>query len=139
VTVFSRRLILAVFIAAFVVYTAYVYTSGTETPADVALTGPVKNGLTLFQANNCIACHQFYGLGGYLGPDLTNVISAPGKGAEYAKAILEDGTPGMPDFSFSAVEVDDLIQFLKFVNASGEYPPRKPVIRWNGTVDYNGK
>ena len=138
VAALNRRGILAAFCAVFVVYSATVYTAGTETPEPGRLTRHVKNGLALFQENNCIACHQFYGLGGYMGPDLTNVISAPGKGAGYARAFIENGTSRMPNFNFSAAEIDDLVHFMEFVDASGEYPARNPDIRWNGTVAYDG-
>lgn len=94
--------------------------------------------MALFQEKNCIACHQFYGLGGYMGPDLTNVISGPGKGADYAKSFIENGTSKMPNFGLSASEIDDLVRFLEFVDSSGVYPPEKPKIRWNGTVAYVG-
>ncbi len=132
------RGVMAAFCAVFAVYSAYVYTAGTKTPEPSALSRNVRNGLALFQENNCIACHQFYGLGGYMGPDLTNVVSAPGKGAEYARAFIENGTARMPDFNFTAAEIDDLIHFMEFVAASGRYPARDPVIRWNGTVAYDG-
>ena len=129
---------MAVFCAAFAVYSAYVYGAGTETPRNSAFTSHVKNGFALFQEKNCVACHQFYGLGGYMGPDLTNVISRPGKGADYARAFIENGTSRMPNFGLSTAEIDDLVRFLEFVDASGVYPPRKPRIRWNGTVAYDG-
>ncbi len=38
---------------------------------------PAAAGKLLYQKYNCQACHQIYGLGGYMGPDLTNVYSAP--------------------------------------------------------------
>ncbi len=126
------------FCAAFAVYSVIVYTSGTEAPGPSASSQHVKNGLALFQKHNCIACHQFYGLGGYMGPDLTNVISAPGKGADYARAFIENGTVRMPDYNFTATETDDLVHFLEFVAASGQYPARNPVVRWNGLVTYDG-
>ncbi len=130
----GKRAIMAAFCAAFAVYSIFVYTTATERPESGASSPRVNNGLALFQKHNCIACHQFYGLGGYMGPDLTNVISAPGKGAEYARAFIENGTDRMPDFELNAAEVDDLVDFLKFVDTSGTYPTRAPVIRWNGTV-----
>lgn len=134
----NRRKIMAVFCTAFVVYSAYVYSAGTEMPGNSALTQQVKNGMALFQEKNCIACHQFYGLGGYMGPDLTNVMSGPGRGRDYARAFIENGTAKMPDFRLSESEIDDLLGFLEFVDASGVYPPGNPTIRWNGTVAYDG-
>ena len=71
-------------------------------------------------------------------PDLTNVVSAPDKGAEYARAFIENGTDRMPNYNFTTTEIDDLVHFLEFVAASGQYPARDPVIRWNGMVAYDG-
>lgn len=133
----GRRGVMVALCAAFVVYSAYVYTTGTAAPGGRAFSPEVKAGLALFQEKNCIACHQFYGLGGYMGPDLTNVVSAPDKGAAYARAFLESGTAKMPDFHLSAAEIDDLIQFLAFVDSTGVYPPRQPEISWTGTVAYH--
>ncbi len=138
VVALGKRGVMAAFCAVFAVYSANVYTAGTETPEPSMLSRNVKNGMALFQDNNCIACHQFYGLGGYMGPDLTNVVSAPDKGADYARAFIENGTDRMPNYNFTTTEIDDLVHFLDFVAASGRYPPRDPVIRWNGMVAYDG-
>jgi hypothetical protein len=73
-----------------------------------------------------------------MGPDLTNVISKPDKGADYARSFIENGTPKMPNFGFSTSEIDDLVHFLEFVDSSGVYPPKKPKIRWFGTVVLDG-
>ncbi len=132
-----RRTMLATMCGAFALYTAYVYTSGTWLPVERPLDRGTANGLALFQEKNCVACHQFYGLGGYMGPDLTNVISAPDKGPDYARAFIESGTAKMPDFGLSEAQVDDLVRFLEFVDASGRYRPENAEIRWNGTVDYD--
>ncbi len=79
-----------------------------------------------------MACHQFYGLGGYMGPDLTNVISS--KGAAYARAFLISGTERMPDFGFDDHEMDDLIAFLEFVDSMGIYQAPSYERTWFGTV-----
>ena len=134
----GKRAIMGAFCTAFVVYSSIVYSSGTASPTNSPLTQQVKNGMALFQKNNCVACHQFYGLGGYMGPDLTNIISTPDKGADYAKAFIENGTDKMPDFGLSEFEIDDLVSFLEFVDSSGVYPPKSPKIKWNGTVAYAG-
>jgi nitric oxide reductase subunit C len=86
---------------------------------------------------NCIACHQLYGLGGHMGPDLTNVVSAPDKGVDYARAFIENGSSKMPDFGLSQTQIDALVQFLKFVDSTGTYPPKHPEISWYGTVVYD--
>ncbi len=133
----AKPWILGSMCAAFAVYSLYVYTAGTESAEGRPLTRSVKAGLDLYQEKNCVACHQFYGLGGYMGPDLTNVISDPDKGGAYARSFLESGTERMPDYGFSESEIDDLIQFLEFVDATGQYPPQQTELRWYGTVAYN--
>jgi nitric oxide reductase subunit C len=131
-----RRRIMAFYCTAFVAFSIYVYTGGTHLPNAPPLSAKVQEGLRLFQAKNCVACHQFYGLGGYMGPDLTNVASAPDKGAPHIRAMLKYGTTRMPNFGFSETQIDALVAFLKFVDASGRYPPAQPKIKWYGTVDY---
>lgn len=126
------RIIFALMTLVFFVYSGYVWTHGTKAPQSVALTEQVKRGQHLYQQNNCTACHQFYGLGGYMGPDLTNVISE--KGPAYAGAFLSNGTVMMPDFGFSQDEIDDLVGFLEFVDSMGTYRSPAYELTWYGTV-----
>ena len=96
-----------------------------------------KEGKLLFQKYNCIACHQLYGLGGYMGPDLTNVISGNGKGPMYAKALLKNGTRRMPDFHLSENEMDEIVAFLIYVDKTGISPVKRFKINYDGTVNQN--
>lgn len=89
-------------------------------------------GQKIYQDRNCIACHQFYGLGGYMGPDLTNVIST--RGEAYAGAFIASGTARMPNFNLSPDEVAALVAFLGAVDQTGTYPPKNYAVAWNGTV-----
>lgn len=77
------------------------------------------NGRLVWQKYNCHTCHQLYGLGGYLGPDLTNVYSRAKKNETYIKAILSSGVRQMPAFDLSKEEMEELLVFLKDVDASG--------------------
>ena len=113
-------------------YSAYVWTHGTRAPQSATVSEEVRRGQELYQQNNCTACHQFYGLGGYMGPDLTNVISR--KGPAYARAFLISGTERMPNFRFSEQELDDLVSFLVFVDTMGTYEAPAYDITWFGTV-----
>jgi nitric oxide reductase subunit C len=81
-------------------------------------------GRLVWQNNNCQCCHQLYGLGGYLGPDLTNLISKPQKGETLLKAMVKTGTKQMPAFNLSENEMQELIEFLKSTDASGNADPR---------------
>ena len=69
----NHRFIFWSLTAVFCAYSAYVWTFGTAAPQSGLATGQVKRGQQIYQQSNCMACHQFYGLGGYMGPDLTNV------------------------------------------------------------------
>ena len=116
----------------FVFYSAHIYTSGTEAAHVPPLSDEARHGQQLFQKHNCVACHQFYGLGGYMGPDLTNVIS--NRGPAYARAFMAGGTQAMPDFELNDSELDALVEFLTFVDKTGRYPVETYEVSWFGTV-----
>lgn len=94
-----------------------------------------SEGRLVWQKYNCQSCHQLYGLGGYLGPDLTNIYSAPGKGEVVIKALVKSGTTQMPSFSLTAKEESSLLQFLKSTDASGLADPRNFVVKSNGMIE----
>ncbi|MEW6713214.1 MAG: cytochrome c, partial [Candidatus Riflebacteria bacterium] len=73
-----------------------------------------------WRKHNCAACHAVFGLGGHLGPDLTNVISR--RPAEYIKAVLQNGMPGMPAFNLTDSEMDSILYYLTLINQEGVYP-----------------
>lgn len=115
---------------AFAIYTPAVYyfsASGGEK----ALSGKEVAGWQLWQDKNCQSCHQLYGLGGYLGPDLTNVMS--GKGSDYMRGIIQYGTGRMPNLNLSAGEVEDIIAFLSWVNKSGQSKVPDSAVHWTGS------
>ena len=102
--------------------------------SDIALTGE-----KLWQENNCTSCHQLYGLGGYLGPDLTNVASKPGKTELYLQSFLDGGVGAMPKFNFSVEEKNALIAFLRHVDSTGYYPERNAEFSKDGWVEIHYK
>jgi nitric oxide reductase subunit C len=105
---------------AYLVYSIIVYTKGTEKNIVVSAGEQIKikNGSLLFQRHNCTACHQLYGLGGYLGPELTTAYSDPARGELFMKVFLKAGGPRMPNFHFKEEEINALISFLKYVDES---------------------
>ena len=114
---------IAAFIVLFVLYTVYsviVYTKGTEKKFTYtnAEWQKINHGKDLFQQYNCTACHQLYGLGGYLGPELTTAYSDKLRGELYMKAFLKNGGPRMPNFHFKDEEIGDIIGFLKYVDST---------------------
>lgn len=104
----------------YLLYSFIVYTKGTEN----SITFPareqsvINKGKLLFQQHNCIACHQLYGLGGYLGPELTSAYSDPQRGELFMRAFLQAGGQRMPKFGFRKDEIDALISYLKYVDAT---------------------
>lgn len=94
-----------------------------------------QEGKLIFQKYNCISCHQLYGLGGYMGPDLTNVISTKGKGADYARAFIASGTQKMPNFYMSKEEIDRLLAYLTDVSKTGISPVVDFETNYDGSIE----
>lgn len=127
----QKMIVVALLIAAFLCHSLYLY-----------LSLPVKNytineetgkGKLVWQQYNCNACHQVYGLGGYLGPDLTNIYSL--RGTDYIKAFLNNGTGTMPNFHLTEQEMNALLAYLKSIDASGKSDPRSFTIKYDGTIE----
>lgn len=77
-------------------------------------------GVEIWRSKNCQACHAIYGLGGHIGPDLTNVYSR--KKEAYLDIVLKEGSLNMPDLDLSTYERNQLINYLKEVDKLGVYP-----------------
>ncbi|RKE98159.1 c-type cytochrome [Ichthyenterobacterium magnum] len=127
-------IIIVVLISIFCMYNVVIYTS-KECAAPIKLTTKALEGQKIWQNNNCWSCHQIYGLGGYLGPDLTNVFSNPNKGENYIKAFLNSGVKSMPKFNFSEAEKEALVAFLQQIDSTGYYPNKEAIIKPNGWVE----
>ena len=136
---FSRhRFIYTVLVIAFTVFSGFVYTQAV--PENKAAVNPkAVHGKMLWQQHNCSSCHQLYGLGGYLGPDLTNTISTKGKGKNYAAAILKSGTQVMPDFHLNDTEIEALLAFLEQADNSGNNRVHSYEIGLDGTITSEGE
>ncbi|MCG2419144.1 cytochrome c [Aequorivita sp. F47161] len=127
-------LTIAILIFLFSIYNYVIY--NTEGYVAVGKLSPVAvKGQQIFQSNQCWSCHQLYGLGGYLGPDLTNVYSEDGKGPLYIKAFLNSGVKSMPQFHFSEEEKNALVEYLKQVDETGIYPNYDAKIEATGWVE----
>lgn len=128
----SKIALLLLATGAFVAYTGLLYWCPPGTPAR---SDPrVDEGRALWQRFDCNACHQVYGLGGYLGPDLTNVYARGG--ANYIKAFLTSGTPVMPRFNLSEAQMDQLVAYLRHLDASGTADPRTFKRHDDGTISH---
>lgn len=125
----AKRIWVALFIM-FGIYTGVVY-SYCDAHKQPAPDKQVKQGWALWQSKNCQSCHQLYGLGGYLGPDLTNTCSM--KGSVYMKGIIKHGTGRMPDMQLTDEEINSIIAFLGWVDKTGRSVVKKEQVHWSGT------
>ena len=127
----QKFIIITVLMAAFLSYSIYLYSALPVKPQP--LNKEADSGKLTWQKYNCNACHQVYGLGGYLGPDITNIYSA--RGAAYIRAFLKTGTTIMPDFRLSEKEINDLTSFMQAIDASGKSDPKTFTLHDDGTIE----
>jgi len=130
--------IISVLVLLFSIYNFLIYSSKND-ESYVKLSKEAIVGQQLWQKNNCWSCHQVYGLGGYLGPDLTNTYSTENKGPKYIKAFLNSGVKSMPKFNFSEEEKEAIVTYLKHIDQSGIYPNYDADFRANGWVELKYK
>ena len=121
-----------IFISLFVVFVIYsitVYTKGTE--KFIQYSGAemecINKGKIIFQNRNCISCHQLYGLGGYLGPELTTAWSDKTRGEIYIRAFLMAGGNRMPKYNFNKDEINSIVEYLRYVDSTAiTYKGQRP-------------
>ncbi len=97
------------------------------------LTEQVIAGKRLWESHDCIGCHTLLGEGAYFAPELGNVYTRFGKDTENIKAFIKyrpkNGIPGrrsMPQFNFTDEELENIAQFLKYVDGvktARNWPP----------------
>ncbi len=116
--------------SAFLVYSFSIYLQ----PVSLAKSRLPGEGKLVWQKYNCQSCHQLFGLGGYLGPDLTNTYAEEGKGPVFIKAMVEVGTKQMPSFKMDETEMTALLAFLEAMNQTGKSDPRSFTIHANGMI-----
>lgn len=135
----GNRITISILIILFIGYNFNLYSNKTSAGSKISFSLSALKGQKIWQDNNCTACHQLYGLGGYLGPDLTNIASNPKKGTEYAKAFFNSGIKSMPKFNFTEHEKDDLAIFLNEIDQTGYYPNKDAEFSYSGWVDIKYK
>jgi nitric oxide reductase subunit C len=114
--ILSRKILMGGLVAAFGVQTAFVYTDGTAERLS-PLDAEALAGRRIFHAHNCQSCHQIYGFGGFLGPDLTN--AAPRLSRERLDSILTHGAGQMPAFHLAPDEIDAVHAYLRALDRTG--------------------
>lgn len=131
---FWRPALFLALAACFFVHSYFVY---SDFPANgiskFRLSEEAVRGLNLWRKHNCQACHQIYGFGGFLGPDLTNVLGR--RPDEDWTEILTTGRKQMPAFGFTEKEQGSLLSFLAEIGATGRSIPA--FTRLEGRVDDN--
>ncbi|HIN39921.1 MAG TPA: cytochrome c [Flavobacteriales bacterium] len=131
----SKRIIFSVLCTIFFLCSLSVYLEDENVSKGAELiTEEVKAGKLLFQDYNCTSCHQIFGLGGYMGPDLTNCMSAEG-GPQRAEIWLRNGSQKMPNLGLTDEEINNLMAFLAYIDKSGTSPVREFKFSTLGTVD----
>lgn len=129
------RTIWIVLFICFILYTIWVYAY-----CDTEIIHPSrieKEGWAIWQNKNCQSCHQLYGLGGYMGPDLTNIIAT--RDTHYIKTFIKYGTGSMPDFHLSDSEVSEVLAFLAWVDKTGKSNVSSASLHWSGSYIINKK
>ena len=114
--IMNKFLLFAFLFMAYALYSFAVYTRGTGNSFPAS--AEALEGKRLFQKYNCSACHQVYGLGGYLGPELTTAWSDPHRGEHFIRAFLQAGGRTMPNFHLDKKEVEALVQYLKYIDST---------------------
>ncbi len=101
-----------------------VYTDYPRESDDSPLSVQEWEGLGIWRRNNCQACHQLHGFGGFLGPDLTNRVTDETPDDAY-QWILFKGLGRMPAMELSDANRAAVLAFLRAMNRTGaSLPPR---------------
>jgi nitric oxide reductase subunit C len=120
-----------ILLTAFLGYSFMLYSSIPLQP--VTMSDEAARGKVLWQQHNCTACHQVYGLGGFLGPDLTNEYSL--RGPAQIRAFLTVGTATMPVYQMPEEDISALTAYLKHIDSTGIADPRTYSINYDGTIE----
>ncbi len=119
----AKGLVLTLLVMSFVLQSVLVY---ADRKSSVPLDAQAVMGRQLWMQNNCQACHQIHGFGGFLGPDLTNAAARLDRDLLDARLALGQGQ--MPAFEMDAGEVDALWAFFEAMDQTGVGQARNPNI-----------
>lgn len=111
-----RKLLMTSLLAAFGIQTALVY--GDDTADRIGpLSAEAVAGRRIWHRHNCQVCHQIYGFGGFLGPDLTNAAQRLTR--QRLDEVLTRGTGEMPAFHLGPEEITQVQTFLQELDRTG--------------------
>ncbi len=138
----QRKTLLIALVAIFFTQTWFVYSDPIG--AQTRLSDDATQGRGLWLKYNCQSCHQLFGFGGFLGPDLTNVASrfADSTGARFdarLATVLTEGSNRMPAFHLEQEQRDQLASYFRALDEAGVGQPRAvssitPQERFNSIV-----
>lgn len=112
----ARKLLISLLVGAFCFQTWMVYADPTAWQLP-PLSPAGARGRDVWHDYNCQSCHQLFGFGGFLGPDLTN---AAGQLTEARlEHILTLGAGLMPPFELGPADRGDLARFLEEMSVRG--------------------
>jgi len=106
----SKKTLITVLVACFALQTGLVYSDDRHNP----LSESAVKGRQIFHKEACQVCHQLYGQGGFLGPDLTNAASR----VDQARlvSLLTVGSGQMPAFHLDEDQISDVRAFLEEID-----------------------
>jgi nitric oxide reductase subunit C len=111
---FSKQALLVVLVAGFIIQTCLVYSDTFDT---VTLDAQGVRGRRIWHRQNCQTCHQLHGFGGFIGPDLTNVVARIDR--SQLDTQLTVGSGQMPAFHMSRDQIDAVWAYLTAMNETG--------------------
>lgn len=106
----SKKVLLAVLVASFAFQTGLVYSDDV----DLVLSEDAVEGRKLFHDGTCQVCHQLWGQGGFLGPDLTNAASRVDE--TRLASLLTVGSGQMPAFDYTDEQIRQMRAFLEEID-----------------------
>ena len=132
--IWRREIILWILIAIYGAVSIVAYTDYPTQDAGPRLSEQEWRGLDLWREHNCQACHQIYGFGGFLGPDLTNMVGEDTPDDAYW-GVLSSGLNRMPALHLDGDDKKALMAYLRAVNRTGQSQPeplgaRRAVNSW---------
>ena len=131
----ARNMFIVATVVVSAVFLYLTYLSHMAFPANTHpenITPQVAHGKEVWERHACIDCHTLLGEGAYYAPELGNVITR--RGEEFVRIVLETAavqgwgtTRKMPQFDLSKQDIDDLVEFFKWMNEidTNNWPPNK--------------
>lgn len=97
-------------------------TAHSDEARSAMMTADALAGQRIWQSQDCISCHSLYGLGGHIGPDLTNAATRVGE--DGLRAMVRYGAGKMAPQQLTSSETDSLVAYLRYVDSTGVYPTK---------------